>query len=107
MKFKKLISSSKKKGNIVAALIEKGNLKSKTKKTIKTKKNRLFRFEFIKKLLKILPKKTKIISTTGYTSRELMQLSNKTDNWKNIDKESQKAFEYLIKSLKMEEIFTW
>ena len=37
MKFKKLISSSK-KGNIVAALIEKGNLKSKTKKTIKTKK---------------------------------------------------------------------
>ena len=84
-KFKKLISLSKKNSNIVAALIEKGNLKSKTKKKIRTKKNRLFRFEFIKNLLKILPKKTKIISTTGYTSRELMQLSKDDKNYEGRD----------------------
>ena len=74
-KFDKLISNAKK--NIVACLIEQGTLK-KNKKIIK-KKNfyKLDKIDFLKALLENLDKKDKIISSTGYNSRELMYLREK------------------------------
>ena len=77
IKFNKLIKDAKKKNNIVACLIEQGTLK-KTKK-INTKKDsyNLNKEFFLKTLLETVEKKTKIISSTGYNSRELMYLRNK------------------------------
>ena len=73
---KKLINKSKKENKITAFLIEKGTLKNKKKFTRKIDKSLIKRYNFISKFLKLLPKKSKIVSTTGYTSRELMKLSN-------------------------------
>ena len=74
-KLKKLINRSKKHKKIIACLIEKNILKSRNnQKIIKNKKNNLFKKDFIEELLKYIPKNSKIVSTTGYTSRELMQI---------------------------------
>jgi phosphonopyruvate decarboxylase len=73
-KIKTLVNIAKKKNKIVACLIEKKFLLKENKQKIKKNKNELTRAEFIIDLLKNLPNKTKIVSTTGYTSRELMQL---------------------------------
>lgn len=76
-KFEKLIKLSKKNKSIVACLIEQGTLEKSYKE--KNKKNfyNLDKEIFLKTLLKKLPKKTKIISSTGYNSRELMYLRKK------------------------------
>ena len=73
----KLIYKSKRKNKITALLIEKGTLQNNKKLKIKTKVNETFvkRYDFINRFLKLLPTKSKIISTTGYTSRELLKLS--------------------------------
>ena len=67
------IKSAKKNKSIVACLIEQGTLISKNKKVKKDyyKLNKEF---FLKKLLNNIPTKSKIISSTGYNSRELMYL---------------------------------
>ena len=82
LKLKKLITKSNREKSIVACLIEKNSLQKKTK----TKKNNqgftILRSDFIESLLNLIPKNSKIISTTGYTSRELMQIRinrNKTN----------------------------
>jgi phosphonopyruvate decarboxylase len=76
-KFDKQIKSAKKNKSIVACLIEQGTLK-KSKNTKKKKDfynlNKEF---FLKNLLDNLKKNTKIISSTGYNSRELMYLREK------------------------------
>ena len=70
----RLIKDCKKKENIVACLIEKGTLNTKKKKK-KIKSNKLIlRAKFIEKFLELVPEKSKIVSTTGYTSRELFQI---------------------------------
>ena len=77
-KLKKLITSAKKNKKIVACLVEKDVLKIKKKvekKTIQSK--HILRSEFIAKFLKLIPNDSKIISTTGYTSRELFELRKK------------------------------
>ena len=75
IKLNKLIKSSYKNKKTVACLVEKDILKEKKiYKQKKISKSYPFRKDFIQELLKIIPKKTKIISTTGYTSRELMQI---------------------------------
>ena len=76
-KFDKQIKTAKKKSTTVACLIEKGTLE-KIKKTNK-KKNfyKLDKGKFLKTLLELLEKNTKIISSTGFNSRELMYLRNK------------------------------
>ena len=52
----------------------------------KYKKNKFgLRKDFILELLKKIPKKTRIISTTGYTSRELMQLRKENKLFKGED----------------------
>ena len=74
-KLNKLIKNSSKSKKIVACLIKKGVLKIKTrKKNKKSNKNNFYRSNFIEKFLENIPKNSRIISTTGYTSRELMQV---------------------------------
>ena len=75
-KVKNLIKFSKKKNKPVAVLIENKtifNLSFKRKKKSDFK-NGIYRNELIKILLKYIKKGTKIISTTGFTSRELHQI---------------------------------
>jgi phosphonopyruvate decarboxylase len=75
-KFDKQIKVAKKKKTIVACLIEQGSLE----KTTRIKKKDFYKLNkeiFLKILLQTLEKNTKIISSTGYNSRELMYLRNK------------------------------
>ena len=76
-KFDKQIKFARKNKNIVACLVEKGILQKKVK--IKKKKDfyNLDKELFLKTLLQNISKKTKIISSTGYNSRELMYLRKK------------------------------
>ena len=77
VKFDKQIKLAKKNKTIVACLIEQGTLKKDL--TIK-KKNNFYNLDkefFLKKLLECLKKNTKIISSTGYNSRELIYLRDK------------------------------
>jgi phosphonopyruvate decarboxylase len=75
--FEKQIKTAKKKNSIVACLIEQGILE----KSKKIKKNndfyKLDKELFLKTLLKSIKKSTKIVSSTGYNSRELMYLRDK------------------------------
>ena len=75
-KIKSLIEFSKKKSSPVAILVKKNTFKKETiKNKFKVNKNYyLTRESFIKNLLKAVNKKDLIISTTGYTSRELYQI---------------------------------
>tara|TARA_B100000787_G_scaffold55529_1_gene40349 strand:- start:1324 stop:2424 length:1101 start_codon:yes stop_codon:yes gene_type:complete len=76
-KFDKQIKIAKKKSAIVACLIEQGTLK-KTRRVNKKKDfYKLDKELFLKTLLQTLEKNTKVISSTGYNSRELMYLRNK------------------------------
>ena len=76
-KFDKQIKIAKKKSSIVACLIEPGTLE-KIKKI--DKKKDFYNFDkelFLKTLLIALKKNTKIISSTGFNSRELIYIRNK------------------------------
>jgi phosphonopyruvate decarboxylase len=76
-KFDKQIKSAKKNKSIVACLIEQGTLEK--NKNTKKKKDfyNLDKEFFLKNLLENLNKNTRIISSTGYNSRELMYLREK------------------------------
>ena len=84
-KLKRIINIANKNKSVVACLIEKETLKIKNKKRKSLKNQFIFRAEFIKEFLNEVPKKSKIISTTGYTSRELMDIrkNNRLDNGKD------------------------
>ncbi len=73
-KFDKQIKLAKKNRSIVACLIEQGILKK--SKIIKQKKDfyKLDKEIFLTSLLRNIKKNTKIISSTGYNSRELMYI---------------------------------
>ena len=75
-KFDKQIKLAKKNKCIVPCLIEQGTLK-KSKKVKKKDFYDLDKEFFLKTLLESLKKKTKIISSTGYNSRELIYLRKK------------------------------
>ena len=76
-KFERQIKIAKKNKTITACLIEQGTLE-KNKKIIKRQDYyKLDKEFFLKSLLKNLKNKTKIISSTGYNSRELMYLRDK------------------------------
>ena len=76
-KFDKIIKNAKKNNSIVACLIEQGILRG--SKIIKKKKDyyKLGKEFFLKTLLENLNSKTKIVSSTGYNSREIIYLRNK------------------------------
>ena len=76
-KFDKQIKIAKKKNAIVACLIEQGTLE---KVSNVHKKKDLYKLDkefFLKTLLQTFKKNTKIISSTGYNSRELIHLRDK------------------------------
>ena len=75
-KFEKHIKHAKKKNLIVAGLIEQGTLLNERKHK-NTDFYQLDKELFLKTFLENLEKKTKIISSTGYNSRELMYLGEK------------------------------
>ena len=76
-KFDKQIKFAKRNRLIVACLIEQGTLE-KNKKIIKKKDfYKLDKEFFLKTLLENIDKKTKVISSTGYNSREIMYLRDK------------------------------
>ena len=77
VKFDKQIKLAKKNKSVVACLIEKGTLEKNNKKIIKKDYYKLDKKLFLKTLLENIPHKSKIISSTGYNSRELMYFRNK------------------------------
>ena len=70
----KLIRYSKNNNSPVACLVKKNILFNKNKNSNQRTYKGIIREDFIKILLKTIKNKTKIISTTGYTSRELYQV---------------------------------
>jgi len=77
IKFNKHIKVAKNNNEIVACLLEKGTLK---KNNIKFKKKDFYKLNkefFLKILLESTKKNTRIISSTGYNSRELIYLRKK------------------------------
>ena len=86
VKLAKLIKTSYLTKTSVACLIERNILKTQKKYKQITKKNFFSsRNNFIFHLLKQISNNTKIISTTGYTSRELMQIRKKEKLFKGRD----------------------
>ena len=77
VKFNKQIKNAKKNNGIVACLIEQSTLEKNKKINKKKDFYKLNKEYFLKTLLEIIGKNTKIISSTGYNSRELMYLRNK------------------------------
>ena len=84
-KFDKQIKNAKKKNSIVACLIEQGTLKKNKKLNKRKDFYKLNKEFFLKNLLLLLEKKTKVISSTGYNSREIMYLRHKYKIKKNTD----------------------
>lgn len=87
-KLKKLIDFSKKNQKPIACLFEKNVLKnfSNQKKIHNNKKNSLLkRADIISVILKMIKKNTKLVATTGFTSRELHQLRNDNKEKKGKD----------------------
>ena len=78
-KFDSLIKKAKIKKSIIACLIEQDTLEKNNKKTKKKIFYSLSKELFLKTLLENLNKNSKIISSTGYNSRELMYIRNKYD----------------------------
>ena len=76
-RFDKQIKIAKKKNTIVACLIEQRTFEKVKKENNKKDFYKLDKEFFLKTLLQTLEKNTKIISSTGYNSRELMHLRNK------------------------------
>ena len=76
-KFDKQIKYAKKKSSVVACLIEQGTLEKTNSINQKKDSYKLDKEFFLKTLLQALEKNSKIISSTGYNSRELMYLRDK------------------------------
>jgi phosphonopyruvate decarboxylase len=76
-KFEKQIKVGKKKSSIVACLIEQGTFEKIDRKKKKNDFYKLDKTLFLKTLLESLEKDTKVISSTGYNSRELIYLREK------------------------------
>ena len=80
-KISPLIKDAKKNNKIVAILIKKNSLKfSKEIKLKKIKTKKVDRSQFIKELIIKTGKKFKIVSNTGYASRDLYRLRDKKNN---------------------------
>jgi len=73
-KISKLINYSKKNKSPVAFLVKNNFLSIKKKYLTINKNSGINRYDFIKYFLKKIKKNTRIISTTGFTSRELYQI---------------------------------
>ena len=76
-KFDKQIKDAKKNNSIVACLIEQGTLEKNNKKIKQKDYFKLDKETFFKTLLEITDNNSKIISSTGYNSREIMHIRQK------------------------------
>lgn len=76
-RFDKQIKFAKTNKTIVACLIENNTLKKISTKKIKKNTYKLEKEIFLKEFLTALPKNIKIVSSTGYNSREIMYLKEK------------------------------
>tara|TARA_S200000501_G_C20793586_1_gene730684 strand:+ start:185 stop:1279 length:1095 start_codon:yes stop_codon:yes gene_type:complete len=76
-KFDKYIKYAKKNQSIVACLIEKGVIEKNSKRKLKKDFYNFNKEFFLKNLLEKLPSNSKVISSTGYNSREVMYLRQK------------------------------
>ena len=76
-KFDKQIKNAKKNKSIVACLIEQGTLEKNNKRINKKDFFKVDKENFFKTLLETLDNKSKIISSNGYNSREIMHIRNK------------------------------
>ncbi len=85
IKFNKQIKNAKRNKKIVACLIEQGTFEKSKKKVIRKNFYNFSKILFLKTLLETINKDTKIISSTGYNSRELLQLRNKYNFKKSKD----------------------
>ena len=74
----KLIDYSKKNNVVVAILIKKNSFYLEKKFKIFNYQKAIIRFDFLKKLLSMISKSDKVISTTGFTSRELDEIRKET-----------------------------
>jgi phosphonopyruvate decarboxylase len=83
--FDKQIKIAKKNKTIVACLIEQGTLEKNNKKNDKKDYFKVDKELFLKTLLESVDKKSKIISSTGYNSREIMYIRKKYQLIKNKD----------------------
>jgi phosphonopyruvate decarboxylase len=77
IQFDKQIRKARESKSIVACLIERGTLEKNKKLVNKIDYYSLNKELFLKTLLNNIPNKSKIISSTGYNSRELMYLREK------------------------------
>ncbi|MBD1137631.1 phosphonopyruvate decarboxylase [Pelagibacterales bacterium SAG-MED43] len=77
IKFNNQIKDAKKNKSIVACLIEQGTLEKNNKKIKKKDFYKVDKENFFKTLLETLDNKSKIISSTGYNSREIMHIRKK------------------------------
>ena len=84
-----LIKYSKKNNSPVAILIKSNSLKDNNYKSKFLSQNKLTREESLKVILEKLPKNSKIISTTGYTSREINEIIK-------LNKKKSSKFFYMI-----------
>jgi len=86
LNLKKIIKYSKKNKTVVACLIKKNTFFSKKKTIFREKfQSDIQRSDLIKSLLQCIKPKTNLISTTGYTSRELYQIRSKLNLKKGKD----------------------
>lgn len=76
-KISRLINFAKKKNQTVALIIKPKTFSTVKKKKLEKKVETIFRRDIIEFLLENIGKKTKIISSVGYNSRELHQISLK------------------------------
>ena len=76
-RFDKQIKDAKKNNSIVACLIEQGTLEKNNKKIKQKDYFKLDKETFFKTFLEITDNKSKIISSTGYNSREIMHIRQK------------------------------
>lgn len=85
IKFDKQIKYAKKNKTIVACLVEQGSFE--ISKKAKKKKNfyKLDKGFFFKKLIEILDKNTRVFSSTGFNSRELIYLRKKFNLYNSKD----------------------
>jgi len=85
IKFEKQIKKAIKNQSIVACLIKDKKLEESKKKNKQKSFYKLNKEFFLKKLLENLPNNSKIVSSTGYNSREIMFLRDKYKLYKGND----------------------
>tara|TARA_B100000282_G_scaffold215829_1_gene159803 strand:+ start:14020 stop:15123 length:1104 start_codon:yes stop_codon:yes gene_type:complete len=84
-KINKLVKYAKINNKPVAILFTNNVIKKTISKSKISNQNKILRRKFIEEFLNLIPNKSKIISTTGYTSRELYQVRKSLQSYNSKD----------------------